>query len=152
MEGTEAEPSDARPSEGKRRKVRIRKVAIIALVLVVLIVALAFILGGGGGSAVKPQFEIVAHSAFAEANTTGTFSATVTFLVNNTGAVPGNVTVIFKVKNGGYAWAGAQTFFLNPGQTVYSYKLHIPVIGDADDDWTYQCYINGKKAVDFPHD
>jgi hypothetical protein len=126
--------------------------AIVAVVLVVVIVVLALLLGGGGGTPSKSTFEIVSHSSFAEANTTGTFNATVTFRVNNTGPVADNVTVIFKVRDGGYTWAGAQIFHLQPGQTVYSYKLHIPVNGNADDDWTYQCYISGKKATWYPHD
>ncbi|MDD1747113.1 MAG: hypothetical protein LUQ16_05055 [Methanomassiliicoccales archaeon] len=94
----------------------------------------------------------MSHSAYAEANTTVSFNATVTFRVNNTGSVAGNVTVIFKVIAKGYTWAGGQIFYLLPGQSVYSYKLHIPVNGDADSDWVYQCFVNGQKAVSYPHD
>lgn len=151
MASSEAKPVESKPPEGKRRKGKTRTLAIVAVVLVLVVVVLGFLLGGGN-STPKPEFEIVSHSAYAEANTTGTFNATVTFRVNNTGTVAGNATVIFKVKNAGYTWAGAQIFYMEPGQSLYSYKLHIPVNGDFDDDWKYQCFINGEKAVDYPHD
>jgi hypothetical protein len=151
MEGSEPKPVESNSPGVKRRKGRIRTIAVICVVLVLVVVILGLLLGGGEPT-VKPEFEIVSHSAYAEANTTDTFNVTVTFRVNNTGTVAGNATVIFKVKNGGYTWAGAQIFYLEPGQSVSSYKLHIPVAGDADDNWKYQCFINGEKAVDYPHD
>lgn len=151
MENSDPKSAESKPPEGKRRKGKKRTFAIVAVMLVIVIVVLVVILGGNNSSS-KPEFAIVSHSAYAEANTTNTFNATVTFRVNNTGTVPDNVTVIFKVKNGGYIWAGAQIFYLEPGQSVYSYKLHIPVSGDADDAWVYQCFISGEKAVYYPHD
>jgi hypothetical protein len=142
-----------KPPKKARAKGRGRTIAIIAIVLVVVIVLLAVILNGNGGSSTKPEFQIIDHSAYAEDNTNGTFNATVIFIVNNTGNVPGNVTVIFKVKNGGYVWAGAQIFYMEPGQSFSSYKKHIPVNGDADSPWVYQCFISGAMQPPwYPHD
>jgi hypothetical protein len=152
VESTESAPPDSKPPEKKRRKGRIRTFAIIAVVLVVVIVVLWLALGGGTPKP-KSQFEIASHTAYAEENTNGTFNATVEFRVNNTGNVAGNVTVIFKVKNGGYVWAGAQIFYMEPGQSFFSYKKHIPVSGDADSDWVYQCYLSGIiQPPWYPHD
>ncbi len=142
MESSESKPAESKPPEKKHRKGRIRTLAIIGVVLVVVIVVLGLLLGGNG-STPKPQFQIVSHNAFVEESANNTFNATVEFRVNNTGTVAGNVTVIFKVKNGGYVWAGAQIFYMEPGQSFYSYKKHIPVSGDADSDWVYQCYLSG---------
>jgi hypothetical protein len=152
VESSEPGTDTPKPPKKARAKGRRSTIGIIAIVLVVVIVLLVVLLNGNGGSTTKPEFQIMNRSAYAEANTNGTFNATVTFVVNNTGNVPGNVTVIFKVKNGGYVWAGAQIFYMEPGQSFYSYKKHIPVNGDANSEWVYQCYINGEKAVYYPHD
>lgn len=150
VESSDPKPEDPKPPKKAKRKGR-RTIAIVAVVLVIAIVVVGILLNGNSNPAPKPEFEIVSHEAYAETNTTTNFNATVAFRVNNTGTVPGNVTVIFKVKNAGYTWAGAQIFYMEPGQSFYSYKLHIPVNGDADDNWKYQCFINGEKAVDYPH-
>jgi hypothetical protein len=147
-------PASATKSpEGTKPKRKSRKLLIIGVVLVIVIVLLAFILVNSNNSSPKPTFAIVYHNAAVESNTTTTFNVTVSFRVNNTGTVPGNVTVIFKVFCGKYTWAGAQIFNeVAPGQSLYSYKTHIPVLGDPDSDWTYQCFINGQKAIKFPHE
>jgi len=142
MESSESKPTESKPPEKKRRKGKIRTLAIIGVVLVVVIVVLGLLLGGNS-STPKPQFQIVSHNAYAEESANSTFNATVEFRVNNTGTVAGNVTVVFKVKSGGYVWAGAQIFYMEPGQSFYSYKKHIPVSGDADSDWVYQCFLSG---------
>jgi len=152
LESSEPGTDTPKPSKKARAKGRSRTIAIIAIVLIVVIVLLAVLLNGNGGSSSKPEFQIVDRSAYAEANTNGTFNATVEFRVNNTGTVAGNVTVIFKVKSGSYVWAGAQIFYMEPGQSFYSYKKHIPVNGEPDSAWVYQCFINGEKAVYYPHD
>jgi hypothetical protein len=71
--------------------------------------------------------------------------------VNNTGTVAGNVTVIFKVFTDSDDWGGAQAFYLQPGESRTHTKTNIEVEGDPDSDWYYQCYINGQKAVNYPH-
>lgn len=151
LESSEPGTETPEPPKKGRAKGRKRTIVIVAVLLIVVVVVLGILLNGNGNPAPKPEFEIISHSAFAEDNSTDGFNATVTFTVNNTGTVAGNATIIFKVINGKYTWAGAQIFYLEPGQSVYSYKKHIPVTGDADDNWQYQCFINGKKAVNFPH-
>ena len=152
MESSDPGTDNPKPPKKARTKGGRRTIAIVVVLLVVVVVVIAILLNGNGSSTTKPEFELVSHSAFAEDNSTDGFNATVTFAVNNTGTVAGNVTVIFKVINAKYTWAGAQIFYLEPGQLISSYKKHIPVSGDADDDWKYQCYINGEKAVNYPHD
>jgi hypothetical protein len=152
LESSEAETDTSKPPKKARAKGRRRTIVIVAVLLIVVMVVLVVLLNGNNNTAPKPEFEIINHSAFAEENSTDGFNATVTFTVNNTGTTPGNATIIFKVINGKYTWAGAQIFYLEPGQSVYSYKKHIPVTGNADDDWQYQCFINGEKAVKYPHD
>jgi hypothetical protein len=153
LESSEPGTDAPKPSKKARSKGRGRTIAIIVIVLVVVIVVLAVLLNGNGGSTTKPEFKIVEHSAYAEDDTNGTFNATVDFRVNNTGTVAGNVTVIFKVKSGSYVWAGAQIFYMEPGQSFYSYKKHIPVNGDADSNWVYQCFISGAiQPPWYPHD
>ena len=153
MESSEPGTDTPKPPKKARAKGRSRTIAIVAIVLVVVIVLLAVLLNGNGGSNTKPTFQIVERNAFAEDNTNGTFNATVEFRVNNTGTAAGNVTVIFKVKSGSYVWAGAQIFYMEPGQSFYSYKRHIPVNGDADSEWFYQCFISGTMQPPwYPHD
>jgi len=149
--GSDPTASAAIPA-GKKPKRKIRKFLGIGVALVVIILVLAFVFGGFGSSSPKPTFAIVYHDAVVESNTTTGFNVTVYFRVNNTGIATGNVTVIFKVISGSYSWAGAQIFNnVAPGQSLYSYKKHIPVLGDPNGNWVYECYVNGEKAVKYPH-
>jgi len=155
VEGKALGTSDSKPAEttspGKAGpKKKTKTLAIVGAILVIILV-MAVVLSGSNNSP-KPEFTIESHGAYVEANTTYGFNATVWFIVNNTGSVAGNATVIFKVINGSYTWAGAQIFYLVPGQSIYSYKKQIPVSGDPNSDWVYQCYLNGQKAIKYPHD
>jgi hypothetical protein len=139
---------------GKKPKRKLTRFLGIAVALVIIILVLAFIFSGSGSSPQKTTFSIIYHTAFAEpgSNISDSFNVTVYFTFNNTGSVPGNATIIFKVMSGSYTWAGAQIFNdVQPGQVLSSYKEHIPVTGDPNDNWVYECYVNGEKAVKYPH-
>ncbi len=149
--GSETPSKEPAPA-AKKPKRKLGRVLGVVVVLVVLIVVFAVILNGSGSSAPKPTFAIISHSVTVESYTNHSFNVTIAFVVNNTGTVTGNVTVIFKAISGRYTWAGAQIFNnIAPGQVFSSYKKHIPVEGDVNGTWVYECYINGQKAVKYPH-
>jgi hypothetical protein len=154
LESTEPKvTSGTTPPQRAKPKRKGKRVIVIIAVLVIVISVLAVIFSSLNGSTPKPTFAIVYHNATIESNTTTSFNVTISFRVNNTGSVTGNVTVIFKVFCGGYTWGGAQIFNdVEPGQSLYSYKEHIPVLGDPESDWTYQCFVNGQKAIKYPHE
>jgi hypothetical protein len=150
--GPEQATSGTAPT-GKKPKRKITKYLGIAIALVIIILVLAFVLSGSGNPP-KTTFAIVDNSVTVEPEsiTSSSFNVTISFVFNNTGPVAGNVTIIFKVISGSYTWAGAQIFNnVPPGQTLSSYKEHIPVLGDVNGNWVYECFINGQKAVKYPH-
>ena len=151
--GPEQATSGGAPT-GKKPKRKITKFLGIAIALVIIILVLAFVLSGSGNSPPKTTFAITYHSVAVEPEsiTSTGFNVTIYFVFNNTGPVAGNVTIIFKVISGSYTWGGAQIFNnVPPGKTLSSYKEHIPVIGDVNGNWVYECFINGQKAVKYPH-
>jgi hypothetical protein len=156
LEGTTPEKATQTPPvSGKKPKSKTRRIAIVGVIVVILIVLLAVILQGLGNNAPKPTFTIVSHGVAVEPDsiTADGFDVTVSFMVNNTGTVTGNVTVIFKVISGRYTWAGAQIFKdVPPGKLFSSYKKHIPVEGNVTSDWVYQVYLSGQiMPPRYPH-
>ena len=131
---------------GKKPKRKSRTLLTVGIVVVIVIVLLAVVLQGSGGGTPKTTFAIVYHNIAVEPNSTTAegFNVTVYFKVNNTGSAIGDVTVVYKVISGRYTWAGAQIFKdVAPGESLYSYRKHIPVEGDVNGDWVYQVFLSG---------
>jgi len=137
---------EAASGAGKKPKRKSRTILTVGIVIVIVIVLLAVVLQGSGNSTPKTTFAIVFHDVAVEPNSTTAegFNVTVYFKVNNTGSAIGNVTVVYKVISGRYTWAGAQIFKdVAPGESLYSYRKHIPVEGDVNGDWVYQVFLSG---------
>jgi hypothetical protein len=137
--------------DGTRPKPKARRYAVIGIVLVIIIIVLAVVATSINSPEPTHNFLIVSSDAYAVSNTTGGFNARISFTIKNNGSEAGNVMVIYKVFTPSDYWGGARLFTLLPGHSQNYTTQLIPVKGDPNGEWHYQCYIEGEKAVNYPH-
>lgn len=137
--------------DGTRPKPKARRYVIIGIVLVIIIIVLAVVAMSLDNPEPTQNFLIVSSDAYVVSNTTGGFNAKISFTIKNNGSEAGDVTVIYKVITPSDNWGGNRAFTILPGHSENYTTQLIPVEGDPNGEWHYQCYIQGEKAVDYPH-